>query len=53
MTHDQSSRRTSADPDDAVARTKAHYIAGTLTDAANWILSVSSDFPVPKTHELL
>lgn len=53
LTHDQSSRRDSGDPEDAVAREKAHYITSTLTDAANWILSVSSIFPVPKTHELL
>jgi D-glycero-D-manno-heptose 1,7-bisphosphate phosphatase len=50
LTHDRSSRRTSVDPEDTVARAKAHYITTTLTDAANWILSVSSDFPVPKTH---
>jgi D-glycero-D-manno-heptose 1,7-bisphosphate phosphatase len=50
LTHDRSSRRTSVDPEDTVAREKAHYITTTLTDAANWILSVSSDFPVPKTH---
>jgi D-glycero-D-manno-heptose 1,7-bisphosphate phosphatase len=53
LTHDKSSRRTSVDPEDAIARTKAHYITSMLPDAANWILSVSSDFPVPKTHELL
>jgi D-glycero-D-manno-heptose 1,7-bisphosphate phosphatase len=53
LTHDRSSRRASGDPDDAIARTRAHYTAATLTDAANWIISVSSDFPVPKTHELL
>jgi D-glycero-D-manno-heptose 1,7-bisphosphate phosphatase len=53
LTHGRSSRRDSGDPEDAIAREKAHYITSTLTDAANWILSVSSDFPVPKTHELL
>ncbi len=53
LTHDQSSRRDSGDPDDVIARQKAHYITSTLTDAANWIISVSSDFPVPKTHEML
>jgi D-glycero-D-manno-heptose 1,7-bisphosphate phosphatase len=53
LTHDQSSRKASVDPEDAIARTKANYITSTLTDAANWILSVSSTFPVPKTHELL
>ncbi len=53
LTHDKSSRRDSGDPDDAIARNKAHYITNTLTDAANWIISVSHIFPVPKTHELL
>ena len=53
LTHGRSSRRDSGDPEDVIARDKAHYITSTLTDAANWILSVSSDFPVPKTHELL
>ena len=51
LTHEKSSRRNEADPDDNLAREKAHYITTTLTDAANWILSVSSDIPVPKTHE--
>jgi D-glycero-D-manno-heptose 1,7-bisphosphate phosphatase len=53
LTHDKSSRRESGDPEDAIARNKAHYITSTLTDAANWIISVSHIFPVPKTHELL
>ncbi len=53
LTHDKSSRRDSGDPDDALARNKAHYVTSTLTDAANWIISVSHIFPVPKTHELL
>ena len=53
LTHDKSSRRDSGDPEDALARQKAHYITSTLTDAANWIISVSHIFPVPKTHELL
>jgi D-glycero-D-manno-heptose 1,7-bisphosphate phosphatase len=53
LAHDKSSRRATPDPEDEVARVKAHYITSTLTDAANWILNVSSDFPVPKTHELL
>ena len=52
LTHAQSSRRDAADPEDLVAREKAHYITSTLTDAANWILSVSSTLPTPKTHEL-
>jgi D-glycero-D-manno-heptose 1,7-bisphosphate phosphatase len=52
LTHEKSSRRESADPEDVTARKKAHYITSTLTDAANWILSVSSTIPVLKTHEL-
>jgi len=50
LTHDKSSRRDGGDPEDVVARQKAHYITNTLTDAANWIISVSHIFPVPKTH---
>jgi len=53
LTHDKSSRRDSGDPEDVIARQKAHYITSTLSDAANWIISVCADFPVPKTHELL
>jgi D-glycero-D-manno-heptose 1,7-bisphosphate phosphatase len=52
LSHAHSSRRESADPDDVIARKKAHYIATTLPEAANWILSVSSTIPVLKTHEL-
>jgi D-glycero-D-manno-heptose 1,7-bisphosphate phosphatase len=50
LTHANSSRRATPDSDDAVALTKAHYIAETLMDAANWILEVSSNVPWPKTH---
>jgi D-glycero-D-manno-heptose 1,7-bisphosphate phosphatase len=52
LTHEKSSRRDDVDPDDLIAREKAHYITATLTDAAQWILSVSSETPNPKTHEL-
>jgi D-glycero-D-manno-heptose 1,7-bisphosphate phosphatase len=52
LTHEKSSRKNIPDPEDIVAREKAHYITTTLTDAANWILEVSSTIPVPKTHEL-
>jgi len=52
LTHAKSSRRATPDADDALARTKAHYIAETLTDAVKWILEVSSDVPWPKTHEV-
>ena len=52
LTHDKSSRRDSADPEDIIAREKAHYVTASLMDAAHWILSVSSTIPVPKTHEL-
>lgn len=50
LTHEKSSRKNSADPEDVVAREKAHYVTASLMDAANWILSVSSTIPVPKTH---
>ena len=52
LTHEKSSRRATPDSEDALARTKAHYIAETLTDAVKWILEVSSDVPWPKTHEV-
>ncbi len=52
LTHAKSSRKESLDQEDAEARLKAHYIATTLTDAANWILEVSSNIPWPKTHEV-
>ena len=40
------------DPDDLIARAKAHYVTATLSDASNWIMSVSSSTPNLKTHEL-
>jgi len=52
LTHEKSSRRESPDPEDVVAREKAHYITANLTDAARWILEVSSTVPWPKTHEI-
>ena len=52
LTHAKSSRRDEVDPEDVIARKKAHYITSTLTDAVNWIITVSCDIPVPKTHEL-
>jgi D-glycero-D-manno-heptose 1,7-bisphosphate phosphatase len=52
LTHEKSSRKENSDKEDPIAREKAHYISSTLMDAANWILSVSSNIPVPKTHEL-
>ena len=52
LTHAKSSRKENSDQEDAVAHVKAHYLAATLTEAANWILEVSSTIPVPKTHEL-
>jgi D-glycero-D-manno-heptose 1,7-bisphosphate phosphatase len=52
LTHAKSSRKDSGDPEDIPAREKAHYVTSTLMDAANWILSVSSNIPIPKTHEL-
>ena len=52
LTHAKSSRLGSADPEDALAREKAHFIADNLLQAAQWILEVSSDTPTPKTHEM-
>jgi len=52
LTHEKSSRRDEVEPDDLIAREKAHYTTATLTDAAQWILSVSSSTPNLKTHEL-
>jgi len=52
LTHLKSSRFNAEDPEDAVAREKAHYIAENLIQAAHWIIEVSSDTPVPKTHEM-
>jgi D-glycero-D-manno-heptose 1,7-bisphosphate phosphatase len=52
LTHEKSSRKDSPDPEDVIAREKAHYIAANLTDASRWILEVSSNIPWPKTHEI-
>ncbi|MCE0521792.1 MAG: HAD-IIIA family hydrolase [Methylacidiphilales bacterium] len=52
LAHKKSSRKESSDQEDAVAREKAHYLAATLTEAANWILEITSPIPVPKTHEI-
>jgi D-glycero-D-manno-heptose 1,7-bisphosphate phosphatase len=52
LTHIKSSRFSSPDPEDALAREKAHYIAENLVQAAQWIIAVSSDTPNLKTHEL-
>jgi D-glycero-D-manno-heptose 1,7-bisphosphate phosphatase len=52
LTHQKSSRRDAPDEEDALARDKAHYIATNLMEATQWILQVSSDIPIPKTHEL-
>lgn len=52
LTHVMSSRRETVDEDDLLAREKANYIATDLVDAAQWILTVTSDTPIPKTHEL-
>jgi len=51
LTHAKSSRRNEADPEDIIAREKAHYVTSNLTEAASWIIEVSSTIPWPKTHE--
>ena len=52
LTHLKSSRWNNPDPEDALAREKAHYIAENLIQAAQWIIEVSSNTPIPKTHEM-
>ena len=52
LTHIKSSRFNSGDPDDALARDKARYIAENLVQAAQWIIAVTSETPTPKTHEM-
>jgi D-glycero-D-manno-heptose 1,7-bisphosphate phosphatase len=52
LTHLKSSRFNTPDADDALAREKAHYIADNLVQAAQWIITVTSTTPIPKTHEL-
>ncbi len=52
LTHEKSSRRENPGEEDVLAREKAHFIASTLMEAAQWILEVSSTTPIPKTHEL-
>jgi len=52
LTHEKSSRRDNPTKEDALARDKAHFIANTLMEAAQWILEVTSKIPTPKTHEL-
>jgi len=52
LTHLNSSRRATPDAEDAIARDKAHYIAENLIQAAQWIMTVTSETPIPKTHEL-
>ena len=52
LAHKKSSRIERSDAEDDVARNKAHFTAATLTEAANWILEVSSNVPWPKTHEI-
>jgi D-glycero-D-manno-heptose 1,7-bisphosphate phosphatase len=52
LTHAKSSRRDEVSDDDRKAREIAHYVAADLMEATQWILTVSSSVPVPKTHEL-
>ena len=52
LTHLKSSRFNTEDPEDAIAREKAHYIAENLVQAAQWIIAVSSETHTPKTHEM-
>ncbi len=52
LTHELSSRKESGDPEDDLARQKAHFIANNLREAVQWIIEVSSNDPTPKTHEM-
>ena len=52
LTHELSSRKESGDPEDDLARQKAHFIANNLREAVQWIIDVSSNDPTPKTHEM-
>ena len=52
LTHYKSSRRGTPDPDDEMARQKAHFIANNLREDVQWIIEVSSNDPTPKTHEM-
>jgi len=51
LTHEKSSRRNTPDPEDEIAKQKAHYIANNLMEATQWILQVTSPDVIPKTHE--
>jgi D-glycero-D-manno-heptose 1,7-bisphosphate phosphatase len=51
LTHEKSSRKDTVDPENAIAREKAHYVAANLMEATEWILQVTSTIPIPKTHE--
>jgi D-glycero-D-manno-heptose 1,7-bisphosphate phosphatase len=52
LMHQKSSRRDNVSQEDLQAQQRAHYLAGDLMDAAQWILQVSSTVKVPKTHEM-
>ena len=52
LTHEKSSRYGKLTEEDILARQKAHYIADDLIAASQWILEVSSNVPIPKTHEI-
>ena len=52
LMHPKSSRRDQPSQEDLQAQQRAHYLAGDLMDAAQWILQVSSSVKVPKTHEM-
>jgi D-glycero-D-manno-heptose 1,7-bisphosphate phosphatase len=52
LMHPKSSRRNNISQEDRQAQQKAHYLAGDLMDATQWILQVSSSIKTPKTHEL-
>ncbi|HUB67366.1 MAG TPA: HAD-IIIA family hydrolase [Candidatus Methylacidiphilales bacterium] len=52
LMHPKSSRHHETTQEDLQAQQMAHYLAGDLMDATQWILQVSSAVHLPKTHEL-
>ena len=53
LTHLNSSRHATPDAEDVFGPGKGPlYCTENLIQATQWILEVSSDIPIPKTHEL-
>jgi D-glycero-D-manno-heptose 1,7-bisphosphate phosphatase len=52
LMHPKSSRHHDVSQEDLQAQQRAHYLAGDLMDATQWILQVSSPAKTLKTHEM-